>query len=150
MTGETNAVVKDARIQMLGEALFRVDCILQRRSQDDHAIIRRVTLLEGELVGALTMKIVIGNAIVKLMERNNDESLIGDIEATMKKLLLIGRKLSGVLVPSECEVLYGRCGYLKGKLVYSVVILPRLKNILTKYNICFVFSSNQVHPDRDT
>ena len=114
MTGGTN----DSRLQMLREALFHVDCILQKQPQDDHAI-RRVTLLEGELVGALTMKIVIGNAIVKLMERNNDESLIGigDIEAAMKKLLLIGRNLSGVLAPSECEVLYGRCGYLKGKLV---------------------------------
>ncbi len=123
MMGGTNEIMKDARIQMLRKALLHVDSILQRRSQDEHAI-RRVTLLEGELVGALTMKIVIGNAIVKLMESNNDESLIGvgDIEAAMKKLLLIGRKLSGVLAPSECEVLYGRCGYLKGELVYSVVL----------------------------
>ena len=68
------------------------------------------------------MKIVIVNAIVTLMERNNDESLIGGFEAAKKKLLLIGRKLSGALAPSECEVLYGRCGYLKGELMYSDVL----------------------------
>lgn len=143
MTGGTN----DSRLQMLREALFHVDCILQKRSQDDHAI-RRVTLLEGELAGVLAMKIVIGNAIVKLIERNNDESLIREIETAMKKLLLFGTKLSGVLAPSECEVLYGRCGYLKGELIFCRIV-PMLKFILTRYIICFALISSQVHPDRD-
>ena len=94
---------------MLREALLHVDFILQKRSQDSH-VTHRVTLLEGELVGALAMKIVIGNAL----EPKVDSYLIGEIEAAMKKLLLFGRKHVAVLPPSECEVLYGRCGYLKG------------------------------------
>ena len=98
---------------MLREALLHVDFILQKRSQDSH-VTHRVTLLEGELVGALAMKIVIGNALVTLIEPKVDSYLIGEIEAAMKKLLLFGRKHVAVLPPSECEVLYGRCGYLKG------------------------------------
>mmetsp|Transcript_2972 Transcript_2972/g.4336 ORF Transcript_2972/g.4336 Transcript_2972/m.4336 type:complete len:461 (-) Transcript_2972:528-1910(-) len=113
MNGGTNAIIKDSRIQMLQDAMIHVDCILQKRLQDNQ-ITHRITLLEGELVGALTMKIVIGNAIVAL-EGDEDGTLIGEIEAAMTNLLLFGRKyiLSEVLAPSECEVLYGRCGYLK-------------------------------------
>ncbi|KAL7495214.1 hypothetical protein ACHAWT_006933 [Skeletonema menzelii] len=49
------------------------------------------------------------------MERKVDSSLIEEIAAAKKRILLFGRKhvLSGVLPLAECEVLYGRCGYLK-------------------------------------
>ena len=82
------------------------------------------------------MKIVIGNAIVAL-EGDEDGTLIGEIEAAMKNLLLFGRKyiLSGALAPSECEVLYGRCGYLKGRLVVGMFC-------------CIVAYTRQVHSDK--
>jgi len=152
MNGGTNAIIKDSRIQMLQDAMIHVDCILQKRLQDNQ-ITHRITLLEGELVGALTMKIVIGNAIVAL-EGDEDGTLIGEIEAAMTNLLLFGRKyiLSEVLAPSECEVLYGRCGYLKGRLVvrmFCCTVAYTRQVHSDKKITCFVLSSYQIHSDRD-
>lgn len=152
MDGDANAIIKASRVQMLRDALSITNDILQEQSHDDR-ISHRVTLLEGELVGALTMKIVIGDAIVSLMEGIDDRSeLGGEIEAAMKELLLFGRKyiLSGNLAPSECEVLYGRCGYLKGELfVLCCTVSYTRKFILTAEIICVVMISYQIHPNRD-
>lgn len=122
MCGDANDIIKASRIQMLRDALSITNGILQARSQDDR-VTHRVTLLEGELVGALAMKIVIGDAIVSLKGDEDSSELVGEIEGAMKRLLLFGRKyiLSGILAPSECEVLYGRCGYLKGESVMFCV-----------------------------
>lgn len=142
--------VKDSRIQMLREALLHVDFILHRSQESSHAI-HRVSLLEGELVGALAMKIVIGNTIVTLMERKVDSSLIEEIAAAKKRILLFGRKhvLSGVLPLAECEVLYGRCGYLKGALMYILCSLCSKVHSDKRFIICFVTISSEVHSDRD-
>ena len=116
-----DANIKASRLHMLRDALFIVDGILQGRLPD-HSVKHRVTLLEGELVGALTMKILIGDAIVSLMENALDScsDLIGEIETSMKQLLTFGQTyVLSSLAQSECEVLYGRCGFLKGEWIYS-------------------------------
>ena len=89
------------------------------------------------------MKVVIGHAIVTLTESNVDSSLIEEIAAAKKRILLFGRKhvLSGVLPPSECEVLYGRCGYLKGALMY---ILCRICSKVNSDKDDYLFCDKQL------
>lgn len=115
---DEDAIIRASSIRMLRDAMSVVDGILFERARD-HSAARtpRVSLLEGELVGALALKIVIGDAIVSLTDAADRPVLIREIESAMKKLLMIGRDyvLSGLLSESECEVLYGRCGYLKGE-----------------------------------
>ena len=116
-SSDVDVNIKASRLHMLRDALFIVDGILQGRLPD-HSVKHRVTLLEGELVGALTMKTLIGDAIVSLMENALDScsELIGEIETSMKQLLTFGETyVLSSLAQSECEVLYGRCGFLKGE-----------------------------------
>lgn len=118
-----NDVVTTSRIKMLKEALHILDDMLpnvEMLSTDDDTDTHyhpRVTLLEGSLVGALSLKIVVTNAIVGLIEDKEEDcsALIEGIESAKTNLLLFGQRhiLEGALASSECEVVYGRSGYLK-------------------------------------
>lgn len=97
--------MKDTR-RLLRDALQAVDAVL-----DTHPAKRgmRVTLLEGERVGALALSIVLSYAL-----RRSTEGDIVDLETSLAKneLLDIGHRFVKGLRHSECEVLYGRAGYL--------------------------------------
>ena len=97
--------IKDKR-RLLRDALQAVDAVL-----DTHLAKRgmRVTLLEGERVGALALSIVLSYAL-----RRSTEGDIVDLETspTKNELLDIGHRFVKGLRHSECEVLYGRAGYL--------------------------------------
>jgi hypothetical protein len=81
-----------------------------------------VTLLNGEMIGALTMKIVIGNAALRLLITENVKNGCGieahqlkeGIEESMEQLLEFANKyIIGILPSGECELMHGRSGYLK-------------------------------------
>jgi hypothetical protein len=105
-----------ARWQILEEALsfaeqVRHHCHASSRQQ-------RVSFLEGELVGALTMKIVISTALLSLVNRfpskdDTRSALKSDLERCKEQLLEFGMSHVIPLPPAECEILYGRAGYLK-------------------------------------
>jgi hypothetical protein len=106
--------IEQARWDVLAEALSFAKYVRQQqrgRSQ-------RVSLLEGELVGALTMNIVICHAMLSLVDSLDiEESKVSSLESNMKScqddLLTFCYSDVMELPPSECEILYGRAGYLK-------------------------------------
>ena len=111
-----------AKFQMLTDAIASANAILlsERRSRDA-IVAHKVTLLNGELVGALTMKIVVGNAALRMMFEEDvktgdidPNSLTKEVEDCMEQLLKFADTyILSCLPSSECEVLYGRSGYLK-------------------------------------
>jgi hypothetical protein len=66
------------------------------------------TLLEGPLIGALALQTV----FLHLLSRSPNED--GDVKTSVNELLRVGSRIiiEGKLDKNECEVLYGRCGYL--------------------------------------
>ena len=117
----------DAKVRMLLDALMSVDAVLdsaesERRAKDDVSA-QQVTLMDGELVGALTMKIVVGNSLIRMMimEGKNAENvkkpltLKKEIEDAMNRLFVIADRyiLSESLPSCECGIHSGRAGYLK-------------------------------------
>ena len=113
--------VQRARWQMLVDARSSADTVHRQHRQEKDSIEQRVTLLEGELVGALAMKIVIGNAMLDLIDNGVDipnhtdfSEIKDEVECCKMQLLQFGEShVLSSLHPSECEVLYGRAGYLK-------------------------------------
>lgn len=114
---------KIAQLQLLKDALASANAVLidERRSRDDN-VAQCMTLLNGELVGVHTMKIVIGNKLLRTVVEENIEdrdidkfALKREIEQSMNQLLGFANKyiLSSCLPSSECEIFNGRAGFLK-------------------------------------
>jgi len=71
---------------------------------------QRCTLLEGPLIGSLALQSV----FLHLLRGSTDKHLHDDIKKSTDELLRVGKQIiiEGNLDKNECEVLYGRCGYL--------------------------------------
>ncbi|KAL7484892.1 hypothetical protein ACHAW6_010503 [Cyclotella cf. meneghiniana] len=68
----------------------------------------KVTLLEGERVGALALQVAINHSL--LLEGNHEAEELSS--SAKRELLLIGSSHVRNLPKSECELLYGRAGFL--------------------------------------
>eukprot|EP00804_Cyclotella_cryptica_P012220 CCRYP_018218-RA/>CCRYP_018218-RA protein AED:0.19 eAED:-0.29 QI:0/-1/0/1/-1/1/1/0/426 len=68
----------------------------------------KVTLLEGERVGALALQAAINHSL--LLEGNHEAEEL--ISSAKRELLLIGSSIVQKLPRGECELLYGRAGFL--------------------------------------
>jgi len=66
--------------------------------------------LEGPLIGSLALQSV----FLHLLRGSTDKHLHDDIKKSTDELLWVGKQIiiEGNLDKNECEVLYGRCGYL--------------------------------------
>jgi hypothetical protein len=114
--GMESEQMEKARRQILEEALSFADQVRHHCHVSSRA--QRVSLLEGELVGALTMKIVIITALLSLVDSFPTKggirsALKSDLESCKDELLQFGMSHVMPLPPAECEVLYGRAGFLK-------------------------------------
>lgn len=71
---------------------------------------RRCTLLEGPLIGSLALQSV----FLHLLRGSPENQLHDDVKKSTQDLLRVGKQIiiEGDLDRNECEVLYGRCGYL--------------------------------------
>lgn len=92
---------------LLAEGLKETQKIIDKLHSSGSKMSRRCTLLEGPLVGSLALKTVflhfLGRTSSSVLEQVNDSA---------NELLSIGRNIDRLLDEDECEVLYGRCGYL--------------------------------------
>ncbi|KAL7472815.1 hypothetical protein ACHAXS_013180 [Conticribra weissflogii] len=103
--------VKDAKVDMLLDALSSANSVLKK-----FKIIggdsQRVSFLEGEWVGAVALKIAIMNALITLL--GNVVEMKREMDDGKNVLIQFGEDYVASHFPlSECEVLYGRAGYLK-------------------------------------
>ena len=104
-----------ARWDILQEALSFAEQVRNKQKASGR---QRISLLEGNLVGALVMHIVISNSMLSLVENvdikeNTIASLKDGMEDSQHELLTFALTDVMELAPSECEILYGRAGYLK-------------------------------------
>ena len=108
---------------MLNDAFADVNEVLRTdnrfRSEDSK---QGYSLLNGELVGAHALKIVIGNKLFRSMteDKTNDDDiekvlLKREIQQSLNELLMFADTyiLSSALPTDECDIFNGRAGYLK-------------------------------------
>ena len=108
--------IDQARWDMLQEALSCAEQVKKKQKASTRK--QRVSFLEGELVGALVMKIVISNSMLSLVDNIDIKestivSLKDGIKDSQDELQCFALTDVMQLPLSECEVLYGRAGYLK-------------------------------------
>jgi hypothetical protein len=98
---------------LLCDAARAVDVVLESHpshttTSSDATI--RITLLEGERVGALALSCIVRHAVDDMAGKRRAKEELLDVGA---RLLVHGVSSMPPLLPGyECEVLYGRCGYL--------------------------------------
>ena len=111
-----------ARCDMLMNALSFAEEI--RQQQYNSMTFQRVTLLEGGLIGSLVIKILISNALLLLvdnLDNKRSETIVSisipglqnDMESCKEELLQFGEAHVLPMPSPECEIFYGRAGYLK-------------------------------------
>lgn len=99
---------------LLDDGLRETQRIITKLQQRSASIFsssdRRCTLLEGPLIGSLALQSV----FLHLLRGSPENQLHDDVKKSTQDLLRVGKQIiiEGNLDRNECEVLYGRCGYL--------------------------------------
>mmetsp|Transcript_3680 Transcript_3680/g.7817 ORF Transcript_3680/g.7817 Transcript_3680/m.7817 type:complete len:524 (-) Transcript_3680:7-1578(-) len=106
----TSSDVKKAKMDMLLDALSSANSVLHQCKINDKR--QRVSFLEGEWVGATALKIAIVNALITLL--GDEDEMQREMDDGKNDLIRFGENNVASNFPlHECEVLYGRAGYLK-------------------------------------
>ena len=108
--------------KLLSDASIAIDNVLAVTSSGSR---QRITLLEGERVGALALSAAVNQQRQQLVDSKGGHSTylkhreyeqangsMEKVEQAKAELLEIGTKYVITLPPEDCEVLYGRAGYL--------------------------------------
>ena len=113
-----NRQEQEEKLQLLLDGLKEVDAVLnsypQPSSSRQHSQSQcrmKITLLEGERVGALSLRAALFSALEQCPGR--EFSAATEVRHAKCQLLEIGNIIVKTLPRGECEVLYGRAGYLQ-------------------------------------
>lgn len=97
-------------MDMLLDALSSASSVLQQCKISGRR--QRVSFLEGEWVGATALKIAVVNALITLL--GDEDDMKKEMDDLKNDLIRFGENNVASNFPlPECEVLYGRAGYLK-------------------------------------
>lgn len=97
---------REHKKQLLNDALEAVEHVMEHHRPSRTP---RVTLLEGDRVGSLALLAVISYSL-QMGGNRDSESMVSRAK---RELVDIGRNVVQSLPMGECEVLYGRAGYLQ-------------------------------------
>ena len=100
---------RDQKLQLLHDASKAVQNVLLATESADSSR-QRVTLLEGERIGALALSSAFYYAHYTCTNSNLE---LLEVSTCKREILEIGSRYVKTLPAEECEVLYGRAGYLR-------------------------------------